>query len=306
MPVAAPSETSAMKIRFAVTPPSLAFHESVFPDYVSACEKLGFDTLWLSDVPLGPLGDPLFSLAFAAGRTRRLKLGANVVPLGRNPWLLARQLAQLDRMSGGRLLLSFVPGLGPPAERAALGHSTGDRGQAMDEALALLRRWWAGETVTASIGSYRFDALGLQPLPIQQPLEVWLGGLAPAALERIARGADGWLTAAATPAEAGRGRATILARAAELGRPIDPEHFGISIPYSRTEPPAASVEALRQRRADRDLTEILPIGGRALLSLIEAHVSRGISKFVLRSVSDAPDWRADLDWLAESVLPLQT
>jgi alkanesulfonate monooxygenase SsuD/methylene tetrahydromethanopterin reductase-like flavin-dependent oxidoreductase (luciferase family) len=176
----------------------------------------------------------------------------------------------------------------------------------VDEILALLRRWWAGETVTSSVGPYRFDALGLKPLPIQQPLEVWLGGLAPAALERIARGADGWLTAAATPAEAGRGRATILARAAELGRPIDPEHFGISIPYSRAEPPAASVEALRQRRADRDLTEILPVGDRALLSLIEAHVARGISKFVLRSVSDAPDWRADLDWLAESVLPLQT
>src|SRR5881409_700827 len=162
MPVVAPTETSAMEIRFAVTPPSLAFRESVFPDYVSGCENLGFDTLWLSDVPLGPLGDPLFSLAFAAGRTRRLKLGANVVPLGRNPWLLARQLAQLDRMSGGRLLLSFVP---------ALGHPTGDRGQAMDEALALLRRWWAGETVTASLGPYRFDALGLQALPIQQPLE---------------------------------------------------------------------------------------------------------------------------------------
>ena len=161
-----------MKIRFAVTPPGLAFHESAFPDYISACEELGFDTLWLSDLPLGPLGDPLFSLAFAAGCTRRLKLGANVVPLGRNPWLLARQLAQLDRMSGGRLLLSFVPGLGPAAERAALGHQTGDRGRAMDEVLALLRRWWAGETITASVGPYRFDALTLQPRPIQQPLEV--------------------------------------------------------------------------------------------------------------------------------------
>ena len=295
-----------MKIRFAVTPPPLAFHETVFPDYVSACEDLGFDTLWLSDLPLGPLGDPLFSLAFAAGRTRRLKLGANLVPLGRNPWLVARQLAQLDRMSGGRLLLSFVPGLGSPAERAALGHPTGDRMRAIHEALSLLRRWWAGETVTASIGSYRFEELKLHALPIQQPLEVWLGGIAPSALEWVARAADGWLTASATPAEAGRGRATILARASELGRPIDPEHFGISIPYSRTEPPAASVDALRQRRADRDLTEILPIGGRALHSLIEGHVSQGISKFVLRSVSDAPDWRADLDWLADSVLPLQT
>jgi probable F420-dependent oxidoreductase len=295
-----------MKIRFAVTPPILAFRESVFPDYVAACEALGFDTLWLSDLPLGPLGDPLMSLAFAAGLTRRLKLGANVVPLGRNPWLLARELAQLDRMSGGRLLLSFVPGLGTPAERAALGHSSGDRGRAIDETLVTLRRWWAGETVTASMGPFRFEALALPMLPIQRPLEVWLGGIAPAALERIAQIADGWLTAAATPAEAGRGRATILSRTTQLGRMIDPEHFGISIPFSRTEPPQSAVEALRQRRSDRDLTEILAIGDQALRTLIDAHVAQGISKFVLRSVSDAPDWRADLDWLAETVLPLQT
>ena len=295
-----------MKIRFAVTPPSTAFHESVFPDYLSACEHLGFDTLWLSDVPLGSLGDPLFSLAFAAGHTRRLKLGANVVPLGHNPWLLARQLAQLDRMSGGRLLLSFVPGLGQPAERAVLGHPTGDRWRTVSEILALARRWWAGESVTANHGPYHFDSLALQLRPIQQPLEVWLGGIGPAALERVARTADGWLTAAATPAEAARGRMTICARASELGRTIDLEHFGISIPYARSEPPAIAVEAIRQRRADRDLTQILPVGRRALVALVEAHLEGGISKFVLRSLSDSLDWRADIDWLADIVLPLQT
>ena len=295
-----------MKIRFAVTPPGLAFHEEIFPDYISACEQLGFDTLWLSDVPLGPLGDPLLSLAFAAGHTRRLKLGANVVPLGRNPWLLARQLAQLDRMSCGRLLLSFVPGLGQPPERAALGHPTGDRWRAVGEILELARRWWAGESVSGSHGPYRFDALALQPLPIQRPLEVWLGGLGSAALERVARSADGWLTAAATPAEAARGRVTICARATELGRAVDPEHFGISIPYAWTEPPAAAVEAVRQRRPDRDVTQILPVGRQALVTLLEAHVEGGISKFVLRSLSDSPDWRAELGWLADIVLPLQS
>lgn len=295
-----------MKIRFAVTPPTLAFHEDVFPEYLAACEQLGFDTLWLSDVPLGATGDPLFSLAFAAGCTRKLKLGANVVPLGRNPWWLAKQLAHLDRLSRGRLLLSFVPGLGQPEERAALGHVTGDRGHAVDEIIALLRRWWAGDTVTAEFGPYRFARLALQPLPVQQPLEVWLGGLGPSALERIARLADGWLTAAATPAEAAQGRLKITARAAELGRTFDPEHFGISVPYGQTAPPAAAVEAVRQRRADRDISQILPVGRQDLLALVHAHLDGGISKFVLRSLSDSPDWRGELSWLADTVLPLQT
>ena len=111
-----------MKIRFAVTPPASALTEQSFPDYLSRVEELGFDTLWLSDVPLGPLGDPVVALAFAAGRTTRLKLGANIVPLGRNPLWIAKQIAHLDRLSQGRILISFVPGLGQPGERAALGY----------------------------------------------------------------------------------------------------------------------------------------------------------------------------------------
>ncbi|MEQ8495548.1 MAG: LLM class flavin-dependent oxidoreductase, partial [Gammaproteobacteria bacterium] len=138
-----------MKVRFAVTPPAAALDGAVFGDYLAEVERLGFDTLWLSDVPLGPLGDPLLSLAWAAARSTRLKLGANVVPLGRNPLLLARQLAQLDGLCGGRLLLAFVPGLGAPAERAALGYAAGDRGAALEHSIDLLRRWWAGETVSA-------------------------------------------------------------------------------------------------------------------------------------------------------------
>ncbi|MSR15739.1 MAG: LLM class flavin-dependent oxidoreductase [Gammaproteobacteria bacterium] len=295
-----------MKIRFAVTPPALVLHEDLFPDYLHACEALGFDTVWLSDVPLGPLGDPLFSLAFAAGQTRHLKLGANVVPLGRNPLWLAKQLAQLDRLSRGRLLVSFVPGLGAPQERSALGHPTGDRGKAVDEMMGLLRRWWAGDTVSARYGEYLFDEIAVQPLPQQQPLEIWLGGIGPAALERVARLADGWLTASATPAEAGKGRLTIEARAAELGRAIDPGHFGISIPYAQAQPQAAAIAALEARRADRDLSQILPLGRDALKSLIHSHLDVGISKFVLRSLTDSLGWREDLAWLAEIVLPLQT
>ena len=296
------------KIRFAVTPPASALGASDFDDYLQHCEQLGFDTVWLSDIPLGDQGDPLLSLCYAAGRTKRLKLGANIVPLGRNPLWLAKQLAQLDRLSNGRLLLSFVPGLGTAAERAALGYDKGDRGAAMETILAMLRTWWAGGQVSADCHGARYEQLALQPHPCQQPLEVWLGGKGPLALERVARAGDGWLTSVITPDEARVARETIERRAHELGRFIDPEHFGISVPVARTEPSEAAIGGLRARREDHDLRDVVAVGTTRLRDLVAAHLEAGLSKFVLRPANalDAhADWRADLDWMAASVLDLQ-
>jgi len=298
-----------MKIRFAVAPPLPALSEENFPDYLKECEQLGFDTIWLSDIPLGGLGDPLVSLTYAAGCTTKLKLGANVVPLGRHPLWLAKQLAQLDRLSRGRLLVSFVPGLGSPAERNALGYPSGNRGRVIDEMIDMMRQWWDGKTITGEWEGLRFDDVAVTPTPAQEPLEVWLGGISPAALERVAKVADGWLTSAATPREAGDGRRTIQRRAAEFERVVDTEHFGISIPYS-LEPPSEEILApLRKRRKDGDLSEVVPIGRVALQELIDEHVDQGLSKFVVRSLAGLSadiSWRDDLRWLADAVLPRQT
>jgi alkanesulfonate monooxygenase SsuD/methylene tetrahydromethanopterin reductase-like flavin-dependent oxidoreductase (luciferase family) len=69
------------------------------------------------------------------------------VPLGRNPFLLAKELAQLDQLSDGRLLLSFVTGQGRRDERAALGLGDASRGDVLERSLELIRRWWSGATV---------------------------------------------------------------------------------------------------------------------------------------------------------------
>jgi probable F420-dependent oxidoreductase len=290
-----------MKVRFAVSPGGGRFDPDGLAAFADAAQTLGFDTIWLSDVPLGPIGDPLVSLTYLAGTTDRLKLGANVVPLGRNPLLLARQLAQLDQLSAGRLLLSFVPGLDQPGERRALGFANGDRGAAMESTMGLLRQWWDGKAVDHE----DYEGIVLEPRPRQEPLEIWVGGTGPKALERAARAADGWLTAALTPEEADQGRATILWRAEELGHPIDLEHFGISLPYARTALPDAVAEGLRARRRDGSLTDIVPVGARPLRMLLQRHMAAGLSKFVLRPV-DAADPAAELEWLADVVLDLQS
>jgi probable F420-dependent oxidoreductase len=295
-----------MKVRFAIAPGGEAQNGPELTAFADAVDTSGFDGVWLSDVPLTPILDPLLGLAMIAGRSERLRLGANVVPLGRNPFLLAKELAQLDRLSGGRLLLSFVPGLDHPGEREVLGVSGAGRGAVLEEVVGLLRRWWAGETVEHHSERWSFGPVKPVAQPVQQPLEVWLGGHGPKALERVGRIADGWLGAAVTPDEARAARERIQASAAEAGREIDVEHFGLSIPYARAEPDPALLRGLQARRPDTDPLELLPVGPAALRELVLRHIDAGLSKFVLRPGAVLEPWPDEMDWLAGAIVDLQT
>jgi probable F420-dependent oxidoreductase len=295
-----------MKVRFAVAPGSAAQQGAQLSVCADALEMSGFDGIWLSDVPLEPVLDPLLGLALLSGRTRRLRLGANVVPLGRNPFLLAKELAQLDRLSDGRLLLSFVSGLDHPGEREVLGVDGVNRGVVLEEVLGLLRRWWAGEEVEYRSARWSFPAVPAVARPLQEPLEVWLGGRGPKALDRVGRIADGWLGAAVTPEEARAARERIQRSAANAGREVDPEHFGLSIPYARTAPEPALLAGLTARRPDLDPLALLPVGPRPLRELICRHVDAGLSKFVVRPAGPVMSWQDEVGWLTDAVLDLQS
>jgi probable F420-dependent oxidoreductase len=295
-----------MKVRFVVAPGSGSPASTDLLAFADALEASAFDGVWLSDIPLGQAVDPLLGLALIAGRTRRLRLGANVVPLGRNPFLLAKELAQLDQLSGGRLLLSFVPGLDQPGEREALGLQGAGRGAVLEEVLGLVRSWWAGDEVEHHSARWSFTALAPAVRPLQDPFEVWLGGRGPRALERVGRIADGWLGAMLTPDEARIARERIQDSAEKAGREIDPEHFGLSIAYARAAPNEALLSGLRARRGDIDPLALLPVGPNALRSLIMGCVDAGLSKFVVRPAASVASWEAEAEWLAEAILDLQT
>lgn len=299
-----------MKVRFAVSPGVEVWDDPALPQFVDALEQLGFDTIWLSDIPMGPQVDPFVGLAFAAGRTTRLKLGANLVPIGRNPMLVAKQLAQLDRLSNGRVLLSLVPGIDQPAEREALGLGDANRGGYLDEIIPLLRRWWAGDAVDHHSARFDFTDVCVRPRPLQDPLEIWLGGVGPVALRRAGRLSDGWLGSAITPAEATVAVAQINDAAAAAGRVVDPQHFGLSIPYARSAPDERAMAAMRSRRADGDIDQIMPVGTAHLHDLVGQLIDAGLSKFVVRPVAqgsgDPGAWRDELEWLADTLLALQT
>ena len=283
-----------MKVRFAVSvglgPPDPVGLGSV----VERAEQLGFDTVWMSDVPSLPSTDPSLGVAYAAARTGRMHLGINLIPFGSTPYVVAHRLAQLDRLAGGRLLVTLVPGLDLPGERQALGTDGRHRGRLMDQVIPQLRAWWAGETV---------DGLVLPVRPVQQPLELWLGGSGPEAVSRAGRLADGWLGSFVAPEEAGRIARAIQAEAASAGRGIDPEHFGLSIAYARDDAEAASAARSRLRPIP---PELVPVGRDALRALVGRLVAEGLSKFVVRRLGPVTDWAEELDWLAGAVLPLQT
>jgi probable F420-dependent oxidoreductase len=273
-----------------------------------AVSDFGFDSLWLPEVLSRPGPDPLVGLAWASGSCPGLKIGTTMLLPGRNLVWLAKAIATLDLLSGGRFLLTFVPGLAIGGERTAVGIAPSERGALMDEALPVLRRFWAGESVSHDGPSGSFTDVTVSPRPAQDPFDVWLGGNAPAALDRCGRLADGWIPALCTPAEAAEGKKVIDEVAAAHDRAISPEHFGVSISYAPpgTDLSAPLFSALTRRARGRPLDQLIPIGLDGLRALIESFLAEGFSKFIVRPLAPPDQWRPELELLAEGVGGMQT
>jgi probable F420-dependent oxidoreductase len=284
----------------------MAAEPATFGPLLDDLERLRFDSLWLSERLSGPAPDPLAALAFAAGRTTRLKLGTSVLVVpGRTPAVLATELATIDRLSGGRLLPAIGLGVVDPVEQQGFGVAREERAAWFDEVVPLLRRWWAGEVVDHEGPRFRVDGVRVLPTPVQDPLELWLGGIAPSELRRAGRLGDGWLPSFCTPADAAAGRAVVEAAADAAGRTIDPEHWGALVIYAGGAVPDRLAAAVARRRPGVDVADLVPSGLPALRTTLEHFVDVGFSKFVVVPASDPADWTDELEALAAAVLPLQ-
>lgn len=187
-------------------------------------EDLGFDSVWAGDSLLArPRHEPLTLLAGVAGRTRRVNIGTAVlvVPM-RNPVLMAHQIATLDQVSDGRVLLGVGAGIDTPnvhAEFEAAGKTFEKRFGTMLEAVRLMRKLWSGEEVTWD-GRWKVHGGRLAPKPVQAGgPPMWGGGSAPASLSRAARHFDGWFpTGPADAAAWGQKWESVKAEARTHGR----------------------------------------------------------------------------------------
>jgi len=296
-----------MKVRFGFT--CRGSNDLPIEDFSKLCtdlERLNFDSVWLPETMLTGSFDPLVALSYAAAVTERLKVGSHLILPGRAPVRLARELAQLDRLSKGRLLLIAVLGLPDAGEVAAQGVKRSDRGAIMDEMVPLMRRLWLGETVTHSGKHFDLVDASISPLPVQQPLELWFGGALPSALRRVGCLGDGYIPGLSTPQEGAEKKTLVEAAANEFNRTVDPEHFGVNLSYSRGPLSHAAREALIQRRPDIDPETLIPTSAASLHETIDAWIEAGYSKFLLRPVEAPQDWTQELEQLASEVLDRQS
>ena len=192
-----------------------------------------------------------------------------------------------------------------PGELAAFPVPPGRRAAVFDESLTLLRLLLSQDNVTFDGEFFSVESAGVGPRP-GKPLDIWLGGSAPGALRRVGRLGDGWLASFLTPREAGAGRQAIEAAAAEAGREIEPDHYGISLAVADDASLPALLEVVRSRRPDCDPASLVASGWSGARALIEDYVAAGLTKFVVR-----PSWRPvdpdqfTADFVRELV-PLQT
>ena len=216
----------------------------VIKNFVTTAEDLGFERLTLVDHILGAkdardtpwavhytieygFHEPMTLFAWIAGFTEKLQLvTANVVLPQRQTELVAKQCAEIDILTGGRLVLGVGVGWSS-AEFKALGMDFSNRGRRIEEQVALLRRMWCDQLVDFDGQWHEMHDMGMNPLPIQRPIPIWFGAMEDVAIRRAGRIGDGWLMSPrTTPDDVMKAKIEVFREAAhEAGR--DPADLGI-------------------------------------------------------------------------------
>ncbi len=197
-------------------------------DTARMAEDLGFDSVWIPDHAVGPRAvearygpvyyDAIAVLGYLAGITSRVHLGTTVLVIPyRHPIVLAKELASIDQLSEGRLILGAGVGWAE-VEFQALGLSFAERGRYTDEALRVMQTLWTQDAPQYSGPYCTFADIIFQPKPLQQPVPIWIGGQSRAALRRTAQFATGWHPIDQPPAQLQTAMTTLATLSQQVGR----------------------------------------------------------------------------------------
>ena len=263
-----------MKIGVVFPQTEIGQDPAVIRDYAQAVESMGYTHILAFDSVVGanpnrPGGwdsqytyqhafhEPFALFAFCAAVTRRIELVTGIVILPqRQTALVAKQAAAVDVLSGGRLRLGIGVGWNT-VEFEALGENFKNRGKRVEEQLQVMRLLWTKELVTYEGQWHRVPDAGIRPLPVQQPIPVWMGGDSEVVIRRAARLADGWITLPSfRPGPAGQQTVDRLhGLVREAGR--DPAAFGIEARMALAKVPAEErTKEIAAWRAMRGITHL--------------------------------------------------
>ena len=263
-----------MKIGVVFPQTEIGQDPAVIRDYAQAVESMGYTHILAFDSVVGANPDrpggwdsqytyqhafhePFVLFGFCAGVTRRIELVTGIVILPqRQTALVAKQAAAVDVLSGGRLRLGIGVGWNT-VEFEALGENFKNRGKRVEEQLEVMRRLWTKELVTYDGQWHRVPDAGISPLPVQQPIPVWMGGDSEVVIRRAARLADGWITLPSfRPGPAGQETVDrIHGLVREAGR--DPAAFGIEARMALATVPAEErAKEIAAWRAMRGITHL--------------------------------------------------
>lgn len=210
--------------------------------YGERVEDLGFDHILVYDHVVGAdpavhkgwngpydlhttFHEPFVMYGYLAAVTRSLELVTGVIILPqRQTTLVAKQAAEVDLLSGGRLRLGIGVGWNA-VEYEALGEDFGNRGKRSAEQIELLRRLWTEQSVTFGGAFHTVTGAGIAPLPVQRPIPVWVGAASPPGYKRAGRLADGWFPMMGPGPSLEDARAVVERAAVEAGR--DPAAIGM-------------------------------------------------------------------------------
>jgi probable F420-dependent oxidoreductase len=269
-------------------------------EYARTAEGAGFQALAANDHLIfgRPWLDGPTALAAVLSRAGRMALATTVaLPVVRGPVALAKSLAAIDLLSGGRLVVGVGPG-SSPGDYAAVGVPFEERWKRLDEAVKTLRVLWRGEGPPFSGEFYSTEGLTLEPYPAQRPgPPIWIGSWgSEAGLRRVARLGDGWLASAynTTPQAFAAARGTLAERLRTAGK--DPGGFPNAIAtmfFYVTEKRAASERIVREvlsptlRRPEEELRERLLVGpAEECAQKLAAYRAAGAQRILLWPVED--------------------
>jgi probable F420-dependent oxidoreductase len=280
-------------------------------DFIDDCERWEIDSLWVSDRLAAPRAtlDPVVFMAYMASRMRNMKFGTSALVLPtRPPVLLAKQLATLDFLCKGRLLLVVGLGGDDSQDFEAVGVRREERGKRADEAIVLMKKLWTEERVNFEGKFSSIKELTLLPRPYQKGgPPVWAGGRSKAALRRVGRLADGWLVSSCSPEEVAAGIAAIRNYAAESCRQIPDDHYGVLIPFffDRDQEKAWNKAGSSIRRREGiSPYEYSALGTPDEIRIkLQKYIDAGATKFVMRPSGPKESLREQVARLAQEVIP---